>query len=141
MESDARTLALKAARLPDSVKHLADEVDEEKDLVVDSATLERINKAKFEESLLREATSTSHRGNFHNRGRSRGYGRRRGFNNGRDRKDFSWKGKAPDRRRETAAPHPPTTTNHPIKTVKGDTAKHAVDSITTIPPTTWGPTK
>jgi hypothetical protein len=95
LDNDARTIALKAARLPESIKHIAEEADEGKDLVVDSATLERINKAKFEESLLRRSTNTNYRGNFHNRGRGRGYGLRGGFNNRGDKKDFSWKGKGP----------------------------------------------
>ncbi|KAH8551942.1 hypothetical protein BGW37DRAFT_520212 [Umbelopsis sp. PMI_123] len=56
LDKDAKTLAIKAANLPESVRHIADEDEDENDLCVTTKTIEKINKARFEEDILRRTT-------------------------------------------------------------------------------------
>ncbi|KAG1417496.1 hypothetical protein CU097_008142 [Rhizopus azygosporus] len=54
---EARDLSTKALRLPMSVRYLEDEDDEDKDMAFDVETVERIQQARYEEAILRRATS------------------------------------------------------------------------------------
>jgi hypothetical protein len=53
-KSEARTMAIKALRLPDSGKHLEEEPND-KALALDREEVERIFQARYEQSILRNA--------------------------------------------------------------------------------------
>jgi hypothetical protein len=80
-ENEAKEVSLKALRLPSSIKHLEYSPEEDgKANTFDRNFVEQLQKARFEDKVIRDATSFS-RGNFsNNRGfnGTRGRGRSRG---------------------------------------------------------------
>ncbi|CAO3681675.1 unnamed protein product [Rhizopus microsporus] len=70
-KTEARSMALKALKLHDSIKHL-DEEPNDKSLALDKETVEKIYQARYEQSILRNAVRRSQ--NSFNQ-RNRGYGR------------------------------------------------------------------
>ncbi|CEJ02180.1 hypothetical protein RMCBS344292_16193 [Rhizopus microsporus] len=83
LDKDAKDLSTKALRLPDSLKYLEDDdEDENKVLFFSSEVIEKIQKTRFEDSVIKISSSSSRpQGGFNGRGR---------FN--RTRK-FFWEGK------------------------------------------------
>ncbi|KAI8578237.1 hypothetical protein K450DRAFT_247892 [Umbelopsis ramanniana AG] len=56
MDTEAHITAAKALQLPESLKHITEEDESGKRLTFDNELIERINKAKYDESILRAAT-------------------------------------------------------------------------------------
>ncbi|KAG1136169.1 hypothetical protein G6F37_012346 [Rhizopus arrhizus] len=93
IDHEAKQATFKALRLPESVKHLAEDEPGEKVFAIDQETVERIHKARYEQSVLRSATSNGRggyssfrgRGNFNFQHRGRPFNGRPFFGRGRGR--------------------------------------------------------
>lgn len=101
INQEAKETAAKALKLPDNVKHIAEEDrEEDKNLAFTPELVERIQQARYEESILRSAVSSSSRtnsfGNYrHGSGPSRGHCYTKGYSSfkGRGGKYQSYSGK------------------------------------------------
>ncbi|PHZ09420.1 uncharacterized protein RHIMIDRAFT_47096 [Rhizopus microsporus ATCC 52813] len=83
---DASQFSIKALRLPDNLKYLEeDDDDEDKDYFFDTDTIEKIQRTRFENLIMRKQ-----QGNYHQRGHQHG-----GFSKNKDsgKSFFSGKGK------------------------------------------------
>ena len=78
-KSEARAMAIKALRLPDSVKYLEEEPSD-KALALDREEVERIFQARYEQSILRNAVGRQQRSFNHS---NRGLGRQQRYTSGR----------------------------------------------------------
>jgi hypothetical protein len=79
IDQEARSIAAKALRLPDTIKHIADEEESDRKLAFAPEIVQQIQHAKYEDAIIRSATwrprgSQQYRGN-HFRGNNRGRGR------------------------------------------------------------------
>ncbi|KAG1304446.1 hypothetical protein G6F64_009199 [Rhizopus arrhizus] len=80
-ENDAKEMAIRALKLPTSIKYLEYSVEEDgKKNSFDGDFVERLQRARFEDKLIRDAASF--RGGFHNN---------TGFNNGYRGRGGSWR--------------------------------------------------
>jgi hypothetical protein len=79
MDLEAKSMATKALRLPDSIKHITEDEDHDKKLAFDPELIERINKAKYDDAILRAATRRTNNFNSGNssnfNGKQQGQGR------------------------------------------------------------------
>jgi hypothetical protein len=78
IDTEARSTVRKALQLPDSVKHITEEDDPEKKLTFDTEFIERVNKARYEDAILRAASgkqNSSYNGKLPNSNNNRGQGR------------------------------------------------------------------
>ncbi|CAO3658294.1 hypothetical protein G6F70_002641 [Rhizopus microsporus] len=78
-KSEARTMAIKAPRLPDSVKHLEEEPSD-KTLALGREEVEKIFQARYEQSILRNAVGRQQQSFNHS---NRGFGRQQRYTRGR----------------------------------------------------------
>ena len=97
IDHEAKQATFKALRLPETVKHLAEDEPGENVFAIDQETVERIHKARYEQSVLRSAISNGRggygsfrgrgysRGNFNFQHRGRPFNRRLFFGRGRGR--------------------------------------------------------
>lgn len=96
IDREAKELTLTALRLPQHAKHLEDQQveDETKRMVFSSQDVEKIHQARYENSILRNATSNQQRG-FSNGWSNRGRGQFRGrsFGNTFTQKPFFGRGR------------------------------------------------
>lgn len=58
IDQEARSLAAKALRLPDTVKHLDEEEESDKRLAFSPEVVEKINHARYEAAIIKGATSS-----------------------------------------------------------------------------------
>ncbi|KAG1436877.1 hypothetical protein G6F56_013367 [Rhizopus delemar] len=58
IDDEVKDISTKALRLPTSVKYLEDKDDSEKDLAFDDETVEKIQQASYEETILKRATTS-----------------------------------------------------------------------------------
>ncbi|KAI7886545.1 uncharacterized protein EV154DRAFT_427421 [Mucor mucedo] len=73
LDGDAKELTTKALRLPTSVRYLEDTEEDDKELVFSPEIVEKIQQARYEDSLLKSATNKSFGGyGFKPRGQHRG---------------------------------------------------------------------
>ena len=108
-EKEARTTASKALKLPASVRFFEDEDDTGKDLAFDAEMVQRIEKARYDQQVLRAAIN-NRRGFGYGRGRGgRGRGDRGGFSGYRQNNFFGKGNKQSTFQTNTAAP---PDTNH-----------------------------
>jgi hypothetical protein len=77
MHLKAKFMATKDLRLPDSIKHITEVKDHDKKLAFDPELIERINKEKYDDEVLRTATQRINNFNSGNsancNGRQQGY--------------------------------------------------------------------
>lgn len=71
LDKDAKDLTTKALRLPESLKYLEDDEDEERDYFFTPDTVEKIQQTRFEESVIKQATQRKF-GGFGRNGNPRG---------------------------------------------------------------------
>ncbi|EIE83913.1 hypothetical protein RO3G_08618 [Rhizopus delemar RA 99-880] len=71
IDQEAKELAAKALKLPPNIRNFAEEEETDKILAFSSEKVEQVHKARFEQSLLRNASRSgySNRGGFQQRGR------------------------------------------------------------------------
>jgi hypothetical protein len=91
MDNEAKKLATKALNLPNTIYIADEDEDDDKDLAFSQETVEQIQKARYEDSILKSAAAPFYRGRGNGRGRGRGnyngyrgnFGRRGGFQRGK----------------------------------------------------------
>ena len=81
-EREARNIITKALRLPGNLQYMDEEEEANRDMAFDQETILQIDKARYEQRLLRAAT-THQRGFNHGYGRGRGHRFERGSYRGR----------------------------------------------------------
>ncbi|OAD68478.1 hypothetical protein PHYBLDRAFT_173468 [Phycomyces blakesleeanus NRRL 1555(-)] len=83
LDEDAKELSIRAIKLPTRARYLEDEDDNDKDTAFDQEWVEKIQQARYEESVLQSAVSNK-RGGYstggYSNGGHRGRGRGRGGN-------------------------------------------------------------
>ena len=111
LDGDAKDLTTRALRLPSSLKYLEDEEDDEKDLAFSPNLVEKIQQARYEESILRNATNKAFGGYGSKSGGFRGTGYRHGTSRG---KSFfgRGRGRGPPTQTFSKDNNHSTTTNH-----------------------------
>ncbi|KAG1049069.1 hypothetical protein G6F43_008582 [Rhizopus delemar] len=104
-ETEARSMAIKALRLPYSVKHLEEEPPSDKSLALDKQDVDKLFHARYEQSMLRNAI-----GRRHNTSNQRGkiFGKQQWNTRGREgfQKSFFGRGRGP-KQAESQTPNQP----------------------------------
>ncbi|KAI8636473.1 hypothetical protein BD408DRAFT_437868 [Parasitella parasitica] len=91
LDQDAKDLATRTIKLPENMQYLRDNKQEDRDLAFSTEVVEKIYQGRYEETILKQATSrsyggfksrgnhrSSHRGGFSRGGRSNFFGKGRG---------------------------------------------------------------
>jgi hypothetical protein len=66
MDEEAKSVAIKALRLPQSIKHLEEDSEPEGSLAFSPEVVEKMHQARFEAQDLRNASNSYTRGGFNN---------------------------------------------------------------------------
>ncbi|CEP13568.1 hypothetical protein [Parasitella parasitica] len=103
LDQDAKDLATRIIRLPENMQYLRDNEEDDKDMAFPTEIVEKIHQGRYEEAILKQATSRTY-GGFKPRGDYKGNSRG-GFSRG-GRGNFFGKG------RGRGHPPPSTSTQH-----------------------------
>ncbi|CEG64818.1 hypothetical protein RMATCC62417_01727 [Rhizopus microsporus] len=104
-KSEARTMAIKALRFPDSVKHLEEEPSD-KAMALGREEVERIFQARYEQSILKNVVGRQQQSLNHN---NRGFGRQQRYTRGRGTFHRSFFGRSKGPKLQSTPIRPPST--------------------------------